>query len=51
MWIEDKTENANLGAEMGLNSFLIEHPYNINNKTHEEVNRVRNWKEIYEYVG
>jgi uncharacterized HAD superfamily protein len=51
IWVEDKTENANLGAEMGLNSFLIEHLYNVNDETHEEVTRVKNWKEIYEYVG
>jgi len=50
-WIEDKTENANLGAEMGLNTFLMVHPYNANDEVHSDVIKVNNWKEIYEYIG
>jgi uncharacterized HAD superfamily protein len=49
MWVEDKAENAELGVEMGLNTFLIDHVYNQGE--FHEVTRVKNWKEIYEYVG
>ena len=48
VWVEDKPENANLGAEMGLNSFLIDHPYNVNSKLHPSVTRIANWKELYD---
>lgn len=47
IWIEDKVENAELGLEMGLNSILIEHGFNMNNKT---VPLMKNWKEVYEYI-
>ena len=51
IWIEDKLENANLGAEMGLNSFLLDHIYNRDNTLNENVTRVENWKEIYLHVA
>ena len=51
IWVEDKPENANLGAEMGLNTYLIDHPYNSSSDLHDEVKRVNNWKEIYEHVA
>ena len=51
VWIEDKPENAELGAEMGLNSFLLTHDYNRNHKLKDGVIRVNNWKELYEYIG
>ena len=51
VWVEDKAENANLGADMGLNTYLIDHPYNSSSELHDEVKRVNNWKEIYEYVA
>ena len=51
MWIEDKPANANLGAKMGLNSFLLDHIYNRNDDLEKGVTRVNNWKEIYEYVA
>ena len=51
IWVEDKTENAELGAKMGLNTFLIDHIYNKGHDTSDGVTRVSNWKEIYEYIG
>lgn len=51
VWVEDKAENANLGSEMGLNTFLIEHPYNVDSELNSEVKRVANWKEIYDYIA
>jgi len=48
IWVEDKTENANLGAEMGLQSFLMSHQYNWNQPLDDRVTRVDTWKEIYE---
>jgi len=47
VWIEDKVENAQVGAEMGLNSILIEHEHNMNEK---DIPLAKNWKEIYEMV-
>lgn len=51
IWVEDKPENAEVGARLGLKSFLLTHPYNINYnaETNKEVTRVRNWKAIYDY--
>ena len=49
-WIEDKIENADLGAELGLHSILMEHKHNMfydNNNVHT----VKNWKEIYEMLS
>ena len=49
MWVEDKPENAELGANMGLNSILMTHPFS-KDYSHEDVTRVDNWKEIYELL-
>lgn len=46
-WIEDKPENAVCGANLGLNSVLMEHEHNKNFE-HSDVVKVSNWKEIYE---
>lgn len=51
MWVEDKPENAELGAEMGLNSFLLNHTYNEKYDLNKNVTRVNNWRELYDYVG
>jgi len=48
-WIEDKWENAVLGAEMGLKSILINHPHNQHGH-HDMVTRVDNWQEIVSIV-
>ena len=44
-WIEDLGKNALLGANMGLNTFLLDHPYN-QDCSHERITRVNNWAEI-----
>ena len=51
IWIEDKTENAELGAKMGLNTFLINHIYNEGHDISDGVTRVNNWKDLYDYIG
>ena len=51
VWVEDKLENANLGAKMGLRTFLINHPYNEIGVLHDNVIRVNNWKEIYDHIA
>jgi hypothetical protein len=48
-WCEDKVENAELGASLGLNSLLMEHGHNMNHY-HPGVRTVKNWKEIYEII-
>ena len=52
IWVEDKVENAELGSWLGLNSFLINRPYNQyrNWNSNIKFNRIDSWKEIYEYV-
>lgn len=47
-WIEDKPENAQIGAEMGLNSLLMDHIHNQNDSG--DYTRVRNWAEIYDII-
>jgi hypothetical protein len=44
-WIEDKSENAVLGADLGLRSILIDHSYNRDCNDNRLV-RVKTWKEI-----
>lgn len=48
-WIEDKVENAELGASLGLNSLLMEHGHNMHHY-HDHVRTVKNWKEVYELI-
>lgn len=48
-WIEDKPENATLGADLGLSSIIIHHQYN--SLYHDSrVSRASNWKEIYRLI-
>ena len=51
-WVEDKPENAVVGASFGLNSILMNHIHNIDFDVMNEtsIRRVYNWKEIYEIV-
>jgi hypothetical protein len=48
-WIEDKVENAKLGADLGLNSLLMEHGHNMH-YYHDHVRTVKNWKDVYDIV-
>ena len=51
-WIEDKPENALVGAALGLESLLVSHQHNqnFNNDSTYRVQRVDNWKEIYSII-
>lgn len=46
-WIEDKPENAALGTSLGLESILVDHPFN---QDFDAQYRCKNWKEIYELI-
>ena len=46
--VEDKMENADVGAELGLESILVAHTHNI--EYDGVATRVQNWKEIYDIV-
>jgi hypothetical protein len=46
-WIEDKPENAEVGAKMGLESLMIKHGHNMSN---EEFPNFPTWKELYEHI-
>lgn len=50
-WIEDKPENAIVGAGVGLSSILVNHAHNIDEPVDNiNVRRVDDWKEIYDIV-
>lgn len=48
IWVEDKPENADLGIDLGLDSVLMQHGFNSDYVG--LATRVKNWKEIYNYV-
>ena len=48
IWIEDKIENAQDGLELGYDSILMEHGFNMAYEGTAKV--VKNWKAIYDYV-
>ena len=45
IWVEDKPENAQLGADLGLKTFMIRHRYNAN-FSYCGVKSVDNWAQI-----
>jgi FMN phosphatase YigB (HAD superfamily) len=47
-WVEDKPENAVVGAGVGLTSILMDHGHNQGE--FEGVTRVQNWKQIYDLI-
>lgn len=49
-WLEDKPENAALGAELGLQSIIIKHHHNSDFE-HEGVKSVDNWAQIVEIIS
>jgi hypothetical protein len=49
-WIEDKPQNAELGANLGLNALLMEHGHNMNHY-HDGVRTVKNWEEVYSIIA
>ena len=50
IWVEDKIANSELGLRLGHTSVLMEHSYNEDYQ-HEDIIKVKNWKEIYEMVS
>lgn len=48
-WLEDKGENAEVGADLGLNSVLISHKHN-EYVTDERIARFDTWAEIAEHI-
>ena len=44
-WIEDKTENAVLGSDLGLNTILINHAHN-SDCNDKRITKVDNWAQI-----
>ena len=48
-WIEDKIVNCQAGHKVGLKPLLMEHGHNMDFE-HEEIPRVKNWREIYERI-
>lgn len=48
-WVEDKISNAELGAELGLTSLLMEHGHNMMHY-HDDVRTVKNWEEVYNII-
>ena len=49
LWLEDKTENAVVGHNLGLCSVLMDHSHN-KDFLHPDIVRVKNWQEIYSLV-
>ena len=49
-WIEDKTENAVTGAQMGLKSVLIAHGHNQDAVDNVDIDRVASWADIADLI-
>lgn len=49
-WLEDKFSNCKMGLDYGLDCYLMIHDYNEYYDHHDDITRVRNWKEIYEHL-
>jgi len=49
VWVEDKFENAVAGLNAGLTPFLIDHAHN-KAQNHPDIQRVSNWRHIYELI-
>ena len=48
IWVEDKPQNAKLGADLGLRAIMMKHEHNAD-YIDPDVDVVSNWKEIYKY--
>ena len=49
-WLEDKPENAKLGADFGLNTIMLRHQHNANFH-YDGVHTVDNWAQIVNYIN
>lgn len=45
-WVEDKVDNANAGADIGLKSLLMMHGHNMHHVS-RRYQMVKNWQDIY----
>jgi len=50
IWVEDRPQNVELGAEVGHISILIERSYNKDYHNHKVV-KLNSWHEIYEFLS
>lgn len=48
IWVEDKPENAEDGASLGMRTFLINQTHNASYKPERSMERVNDWIGIYE---
>lgn len=48
-WVEDRMINAVAGAQLGLNSLLMVHGHNMNER-HENVRPVKHWRDIFQII-
>jgi len=44
IWLEDSVSHAEAGDEIGMTTYIFDHPYN----QHYKGRRVKNWKELYD---
>lgn len=51
VWVEDHAVNANDGVDLGLKSFLIDHPYNFYYENISRATRVNDWLDIEEWIN
>ncbi len=49
LWVEDKPENAEVGLSYGLDSIIMSHKHN-DFYENNEIEKVNNWKQIYEML-
>ena len=49
-WLEDKTENAVLGADMGLQTILVTHEHNADCDD-SRIKKANNWAQIVDFIA
>lgn len=49
IWVEDSIQNAQVGRDLGLQTFLMEHSHN-RTRCPDRVQLVSNWETIYRYI-
>lgn len=50
IWLEDKPSNAEMGAEMGLRTFLMLHPHNENYEPINKIESVSSWVQLCDII-
>ena len=49
-WIEDKLENAESGAKIGLKSILLQHDHNKDQVLSDGITMAGNWADIVDII-